>query len=266
MNTKKHTSPMNTTAKQWYSLGYSLRFLLSRKRIFGWSSLLFVITISLTLLVYSLILKYLDSLGGQFWVTAPVHETVWGWITYGGWVVAKYLYLIISRIVTFYLSFLLSYSMTSPGYAFLSSAAEKIHAGEHFDPDAAFTLTGIIRDIIEGIKIALLGVLVTLIAICINFIPGLGQLGVFLLYTYYSALMFLDYPASRRRWSLGQKIQWLRKQRWSSFKIGVLPAFVSMVPLVNVFLMSLFFPLLTIHATLNFSSIELSKKRISQPQ
>ena len=113
----------------------------------------------------------------------------------------------------------------------------------------------------EGIKIAVFGIVVTIVALFINFIPGIGQAAVFLLYTYYSALMFIDYPASRRRWSLGEKIGWLRNQSSPAFRIGVLPALVSMVPLLNIFAMALLFPILTIHATLNFSAIELAKKR-----
>ena len=98
-------------------------------------------------------------------------------------------------------------------------------------------------------------------ALFLNFIPGIGQASVFLLYTYYSALMFIDFPASRRRWSLGRKIHWLQNHSSSAFRIGILPAFVSMIPIVNIFAMALLFPLLTIHATLNFSTIQVAQKQ-----
>ena len=171
------------------------------------------------------------------------------------------MFIVVSRIVAFYLAFLLAYSISTPGYVFLSTAAEKMHAGEYFSPDASLTLPGFLRDIFEGIKIALFGIIVTIVALFVNFIPGIGQVAVFLIYTYYSALMFIDYPASRRRWSLGEKIRWLQINSSPAFRIGVLPAFVSMIPIVNIFAMSLFFPLLTIHATLNFSTIELARKQ-----
>ncbi|PIE63970.1 MAG: hypothetical protein CSA26_10430 [Desulfobacterales bacterium] len=113
---------------------------------------------------------------------------------------------------------------------------------------------------------ALLGILITIVALVVNFIPGIGQACVFLLYTYYSALMFIDYPASRRRWGLGKKLQWMRTHSSPAFRLGIGPALISMVPVVNIFAMALLFPLLTVHTTLNFSEIEISKKKNNLPQ
>jgi CysZ protein len=72
--------------------------------------------------------------------------------------------------------------------------------------------------------------------------------------------MFVDYPASRRGWSLGRKLHWLRTHSSPAFRLGVLPALISMIPLLNIFAIALIFPLLTVHSTLNFSAIELAKK------
>lgn len=245
---------------EWIPLSRSFFLLLSRKRLFGLSFFLILITIGLTWLGYLVTVDFIDSLTGSFMTVPPATESVWGWIKYSGWVTANWLFLVVSRIVAFYFAFLLAYTLATPGYAFLSAAAERIHAGDEFDPDAAFTLRGILRDILEGMKIALFGLAVTVAALVVNFIPGLGQLAVILLYTYYSALMFLDYPASRRRWSLGKKIDWMRVHGGSTFRIGFLPALISMIPLLNIFAIALLFPVLTVHATLNFSSIELAKK------
>ena len=108
-------------------------------------------------------------------------------------------------------------------------------------------------DLIEGVKIGLYGILVSLAALFVSFIPVLGLVLVFLIYTFYSALMFIDYPASRRRWTLRRKINWLVDNRNLAFRLGFLPAVLSMVPLLNIFLMAVLFPVLTIHATLNFA-------------
>lgn len=245
---------------EWIPLSKSFLLLVSRKRLFALSSLLFLITVGLTWLGYLISVDFIDSLTGSFMTVPPASESVLGWIKHAGWVAVSWLFLVVSRIVAFYLAFLLAYSLATPGYAFLSAAAERIHAGDDFDPDAAFTLGGILRDILEGLKIALFGLGVTVAALVVNFIPGLGQLAVILLYTYYSAMMFIDYPASRRRWSLGAKIDWLRAHGGSTFRIGFLPALISMIPLLNVFAIALLFPVLTVHATLNFSAIELAKK------
>lgn len=234
--------------------------MLSRKNLFGWSLILFVITIGLTWLGYQLAIDFIEDLGGNLLPASPAAEGIWGWIKHKGWVGMTWFYLFVSRIVAFYLAFLLAYTLSTPGYVFLATAAEKYHAGEDFDPDLNFTVAGFFIDLWEGMKIAGFGIVITFIALFVNFIPAIGQAAVFLIYTYYSALMFLDYPTSRRRWSLAKKLRWLRSNSSSSFRIGVLPALLSMIPILNIFVIALFFPLLTVHSTLNFSAIELANK------
>lgn len=243
-------------APEWYSLGYSLRFMFRQKRLLGWSVLLFLATILLTAGGYQLSIDYVDKFAGAFMVEPPAAETIWGWVKFQGWKIGKLLFLVITRIAAFYLAFLVAYCLTSPGYVFLSTAAEKLHLGKAFGSEERMTLGLMLADVLEGIKIALFGLFITVVALTVNFIPGLGQATVFLLYTFYSALMFIDYPSSRRRWSLGRKIDWIRLHSGIALRLGVLPAMVSLIPLLNVFLMSMLFPLLTVHSTLNFCAIE----------
>ncbi|PHR29966.1 MAG: cysteine biosynthesis protein [Desulfotalea sp.] len=257
---KQHRLPTGPRAK-WQPLSRSLWLILSRKRLLAWSSLLVLLTILFTWIGYQFAIDFLDELGGQFMTAPPDSGTIIGWITTQAYSAGSWMYHLVSKILAFYLAFLLAYSLTTPGYAFLSHSAEKLHAGEDFDPDAKFCFTGVCIDILEGLKIAFLGILVTIVALFVNFIPGIGQVTVFILYTYYSALMFVDYPASRRRWGLRRKIAWLYRHRIPCFRIGVLPAVISMIPIINIFAIALLFPVLTVHATLNFSAIELANKR-----
>lgn len=245
----------------WVPLSTTLKLIFTRKRLFLWSGILVLLTFGLTWLGYLLTVDYMDELTGNFITTAPDSSSIWGWIKHKGWIVGKWFFLIISRIFAFYIAFLLAYTITTPGYSFLSAAAEKLHAGEHFDPDANFNLSGVIIDMFEGLKIACFGLLITIVALMVNFIPGIGQALVFLLYTYYSALMFLDFPTSRRRWGLGKKLLWMREHSSPAFRMGVGPAIISMIPIVNIFAMALLFPVLTVHATLNFSAIEVHRKQ-----
>lgn len=248
---------------EWVPLYRSLFLMLRKKQLFGWSILLVLITGLLTWAGFLLTMHLMEDATQQFFSIAPATDSILGWIKYGFWVAGDWLFSIVSHILAFYLAFLIAYSLTTPGYAFLSVAAEKLHAGEYFDGDADFNFSGFLIDIGEGIKIALFGVIVTFIAFFVNFIPGIGQATVILLYIYYSTLMFIDYPASRRRWSLGEKLLWLRHNSSTAFRLGVLPALLSMIPIVNIFAIALIFPLLTIHATLNFSAIELAHKPLS---
>jgi CysZ protein len=248
---------------EWQPFSRSIWLIISRKSLFLWSTVLVLLTILLTWIGYHLTVDFMDGLSAKVLSVAPSPDTILGWVKNKVFLAGNWLYHIVSRILAFYLAFLLAYSLTTPGYAFLSISAEKIFAGEDFDPDAKFSLTGVLIDIFEGLKIAFFGVLVTITALFVNFIPAIGQVAVFLLYTYYSALMFIDYPASRRRWSLRRKIRWLSRHSSPSFRIGVLPALISMIPIVNIFAIAIFFPVLTVHATLNFSAIELAQKRHS---
>jgi len=245
------------------SLATSLSFLVSKRSLFGWSTILVLLTIALTWIGFLLTTDLIDTLTSSFFNNAPERASWLGWITYSGWVVAKYLYVLISRLISFFLAFLIAYTLTTPFYGFLSVSAEKIYWGEEFEDDDGFSVTGILTDLFEGFKVAVFGIFITVVALFVGFIPIIGQIAVFLLYTYYSALMFLDYPASRRRWGLGRKLSWLRHHNEQALRLGLLPAAITMIPILNMFLLALIFPLFTVHATLNFSAIELYQRHRS---
>lgn len=245
----------------WIALSTSLGFMFKSKRVFIWSLILIVITIGATWGAFSLGTHYLDMLYLEMFTDQPVPVGWWAIIKSKLWAIISWFYIIGTRIVCFYLSFLLAYCITCPGYFFLSHAAEKIYAGKYFDPDAAFTLKGVLIDLLEGIKIAMLGVVVTFFAFWLNFIPVIGQGTLLLIYTFYSTLIFIDYPASRRRWTLGRKMSWIRENNMIALRIGLAPAVVSLIPFVNIFGMALIFPVMTVHATLNFAAIEIFNKQ-----
>ena len=252
---------MNSATSQpalpaWIPLTYSIAFVLKHVKILGWSLLLVAATGILTWLGYIGALDFITGLTGHFFQQPPESTGLRGWFVVKGWLVLKYLFFIVTRIIAFYLSFLVAYCLTAPGYVFLSTATEKTYLGDAFEFDEGFTVSGVITDVIEGCKIGAVGILATLAALMANFIPFVGQIVVLLIYTFYSALMFVDYPSSRFRWSLGRKIGWVREYYKRSFRLGIFPALISMVPIINIFFMALFFPLFTVHTTLNFIAIE----------
>ena len=161
-----------------------------------------------------------------------------------------------TRIAAFYLAFLTAYCLTSPGYVFLSGTAEHIYLGRKDRQQNRLSPIFLLVDLWEGIKIGIVGLLVTVVALAVNFIPVVGQALVFLIYVFYSALMFIDYPASNNRWSLGQKMDWVRVNPGRSFRLGIFPALISLIPLINVLFMALFFPVFTVHTTLNFIAVQ----------
>ncbi|WP_457574365.1 EI24 domain-containing protein [Desulfolithobacter sp.] len=245
---------------QWIPLTYSIAFLFRHIRLLGWSTLLVAITAVLTWIGYLEAIHFIDGLTGHFFQQAPDLTGIWGWLVGKGWLVVKYLFLIITRIAAFYLAFLAAYCLTTPGYVFLSGAAEKVYLGRQIEQTGGFTPAGVLIDLWEGCKIGAVGILVTMVALAANCIPVVGQVLVFLIYVFYSALMFIDYPASSQRWTLAKKIDWVRTYRSHSFRLGIFPALISMIPVVNIFLMALLFPLFTIHTTLNFLTVQTGEQ------
>ncbi|MCD6292854.1 MAG: EI24 domain-containing protein [Deltaproteobacteria bacterium] len=241
--------------KRWLPLTFSLRFMLRHINLVGLSLLLMCCMALLTWLGYLVTVHFADSLTGHFFQQAPEVVGIIGWFKLKGWWILRWMFLVLSRVIAFYLAFLASYSLTSPGYAFLSVSAEKKYLGEEFASDDGLTWAGIVKDLLEGCKIGAFGLVVIVAALFLNLIPVAGAGLVVLLYIFYSALMFIDYPASRQRWSLGEKLSWIKNQWPRALRLGWLPALISMIPVVNIFFMALFFPLFTVHATLNFVTV-----------
>lgn len=237
-------------------------FLTGHKRLFGLSLLLFAAMLLLTWLGYDIALRAIDAVTSSFFAAAPETGSILGWLKFAGWTVCKWLYLFATRIIAFYLSFLLAYTLTSPGYGVLSASAEKIFLGKDFEDDE-LTVKGLLIDLLEAIKITLFGLVITIAALFINLIPLIGQALTFLVYIYYSALMFLDYPASRLHWHLGKKIKWMFRNNWTGLRLGILPTLVSLIPVLNVFVIALLFPVLTVQATLQFATVEMLQKQKS---
>ena len=256
MNATDPRLPHGAPPASWVPLSTSLFFLLRQPRLLGWSLVLVVLTGTLTWLGFSFSVGWVDQLTGSFFTTPPVVERFWHWPLLWGWTGLKWVFVILSRVVAFYLAFLLAFTLTTPGYVFLSTWAGNRFAARAGEGEARMTLAGSLIDLLEGVKIGAFGLLVTAVALPLNFLPVIGQAAVFVLYVYYSALMFVDYPSSRYRWSLGDKLRWLRSHRAPAFRIGLLPALLSMVPILNIFLMAVSLPLFTVHTTLNFLAIE----------
>jgi len=246
----------NQTPSPWIPIKHSLRLLLTRKQLLAISGLLFMVTTLLTWLGYQLSINFIDNFTSHFFTDSLTATSIWDWVKNQLVMVLKWLYLILSRMIAFYLAFMLAYTVTTPGYVLLSTSAEKLNAGEDFEPLTGLLMTNILYDLLEGIKIGLLGLIITPVVLIVNFIPIIGQLIGFLLYGYYSTIMFVDYPSSRRRWSLGQKISWVKTHPKIALRLGLIPAIISMIPVINIFFMALLFPLFTIHTTLNFTAIE----------
>lgn len=261
-------SPVNNprnaaSSPPWVPLSFSLSFLCRYPRLLGWSLVLVLLTGTLTWGGYHFSVDLIDRFTGSFFLVPPSVERFWHWPLLWGWMALKWIFLVVSRVAAFYLAFVAAYSLTTPGYVFLSTWAGNRYCDQAGEGEATFSFSGALVDLVEGVKIGAMGLVVTVVALAANFIPVFGQAAVFVVYAFYSALMFVDYPASRYRWTLGEKLLWLRRHHTQAFRLGLFPAMISMIPLLNVFFMALFFPLFTIHTTLNFLVIEGRKEPVA---
>ena len=259
MNNEQLSSP---TSYKWISLRDNIRFIFSRPTLIAWSIVLLAATALVTFLGYTFILSGFEALTGNFFKAPPNG----GAFLQFSWHILLWLYLISTRLVSFYIALLLSYTVTFPAYMFLSNGVEKIDAGDSFDSQEGFDISIIIDDLLEGVKIALFGIVVSLILFFVTFLPVLGTVIAFVVFIFYSTLLFIDFPASRRHWTLSAKLRWLYAHPLLSLRIGFIPALVGMVPIMNVLFIALLSPVLTVHATRNFVAVtdnELQKKVVS---
>lgn len=237
------------------SLLKSVKHLFSNGKLVVASLAAVLFMIVLSILMYHQISSWFSSLTVSFFSKPPVLDAFFDYIYYAGWWIIKVLFKGIVIIVSFYISFVISYTTCSPLYSFISIIAEDIHFGKP-DDNADFNFEGVVEDVFQAMKIAGITVLLSIGAFFINFIPVIGQIMAIAIYVWANSLMLIDFPASRRRWKMKRKLLWTKKNPVASLRIGALPTLLSMLPFINIILIAFLFPLLVVHSTLNFVAYE----------
>lgn len=251
---------VSTDVKKGASILKSAKYLFSNGKLIVASLAAILFMILLSILMYHQISSWFTSLTVSFFNKPPVLDAFVDYFIYAGWWIAKVLFKAIVVIVSFYVSFVISYTVCSPLYSFISIIAEDIHFGKP-DADADFTFEGIVEDVFQAMKIAGVTVILSVVAFLINFIPLVGQILAIAVYIWANSLMLIDFPASRRRWPLKRKLLWTKDNVIASVRIGGLPTFLSMIPFVNIIFLAFIFPLLVVHSTLNFVAYENKKEK-----
>jgi len=242
------------------SLIKSAKYLFSNGKLVVASLAAVLFMVLLSILMYHQISSWFNSLTVSFFSKPPSTEVFFDYIYYGGWWIVKMLFRAIVIIVSFYVSFVISYTVCSPLYSFISIIAEDIHFGRP-DDDADFNFEGVVEDVFQAMKIAGVTVLLSVGAFLINFVPIVGQVLAIAIYVWANSLMLIDFPASRRRWAMKKKLEWTKDNPIATLRIGALPTLFSMIPFVNIILLAFLFPLLVVHSTLNFVAYENRRKK-----
>ncbi|MFO7736663.1 MAG: EI24 domain-containing protein [bacterium] len=245
--------------KKYINILESLGFFLKHKSLILLSILILCITFAITIFAGIHVMEWINSFtGGEtFFMEAPATEAWYHYFSLAGWWILKGMFLIISTVISFYLSFLIAYNITSPLYSFLAARSEKLFRGH--SAGAPFNFSGIITDILQALKVSVVMIILSIIAFIINFIPFIGQVAAFLIYVGANTLLFVDFPAGEHRWPLKRKIGWLFQNKITTLRIGLFPTFVSLIPVANVFIFVFIFPVYIVHTTVNFV---LSEKRL----
>lgn len=138
--------------------------------------------------------------------------------------------------------FLLSSVIAAPFNDALSEAVEDILTGRRAPP---FSFRRMVADIVRTIRIELLKVVVYVVVIGPMFVvsflvPGVGQLvslAAFVLTAVYLGVDYIDWPAARREWSVGDRVAFVRRQLPAVAGFGTGVWVLLFIPLVNLLFM-----------------------------
>ncbi len=187
-----------------------------------------------------------DDLGDAVWSLFPQSwEEATGFV--GGLVTAlRWLIELVSGILIalfgLVLVFLLSSVVAAPFNDALSEAVEHILTGGQAPP---FSFGRMMADIVRTIrlevgKVLLYAVIIGPMFLASFFIPGVGQvisIVGFALTAIYLGVDYIDWPAARRNWSVGDRVAFTKRQLPAVAGFGTGVWVLLFIPLVNLFFM-----------------------------
>ena len=211
--------------------------------------------------------SYYDDLAGAVWSLFPESwNEATGWV--GGllsalrWLIELVAGILIT-VLGLVLVLVLSSIVAAPFNDALSEAVELILTGESAPP---FSFSHMLADIARTIRLELLKVLVYLAVVGPMFlasfmIPGVGQvisLVGFALTAVYLGVDYVDWPAARRNWSVGDRVAFTRRQLPAVAGFGTGVWLLLFIPLVNLF----FMPAAVAGGTMLFVALQPPEKGI----
>ncbi len=249
---------IDETLKGGTSLKTAAKAIFSNSKLTVASLTVVLSMVLITIFSYHFISSWIDSLTAPFFDKDPLTEGFFDYLYYFGWLITRMVFKAVAAMVVFYISFIFSYTITSPLYSFISVLAEDIYFGKPEDA-TDFSLDIIIEDVLQALKISGMAIVCTVFAFFVNFVPVIGQITAITFYIVINSLMLIDFPASRRSWDLKTKTLWVRQNLMTTLRIGSLPTLISMIPLANNIILAFCFPLFVVHATMNFAEVEKNR-------
>jgi len=235
----------------------SLLFFRKHRPLIIWTIFILLAIFLITLLFFSFFTRHIE-MNFRFIITEPTADAgaLWSLL----WWFMNGLFSIFLKVVAFYLSFLIAYTVTAPLYQFVSVLAEDIFRGKKVKEDAMPEFEELLGDLKQAALLSVMLFGVTIVALIANFIPFFGPIICFAVLCFSSALLIIDFPTSRLGWELRQKVEWLVAHPLDTLRFGLFPALIAFIPIISPFIMGIVSPLLIVHGTLNFVLMEETRK------
>lgn len=151
------------------------------------------------------------------------------------WVLFKVIFFFVFATIGGYVVIMLM----SPVFALLSEKTEEILTGNEYP----FSADQLMRDVVRGVLVALRNMFIELgyliVFFIVGFIPVIGQFAavvLFLISSYFYGFAFIDYTNERRRLTISQSVQFIRKHKGMAIGNGFVFALVMLIPYCGVML------------------------------
>lgn len=241
------------------SILQAFKAILKSGKLFFASIGVILIMMILTFFFYHRVTSFVTVKTLDFFEITPATDELFSQIYHALKVCSAFLFKLVVNVLSFYLSFILAYALTSPLYSFISIIAEDVYFGKPQD-DAELSLSGIIEDVKQALKVTLAAFLLGVIAFFVGFVPVLGQVAALVFCFFMNALLIFDFVTSRRRWTFVNKAKWLVFHPALTLKTALLPTLISFIPVINTIFTAFLFPVFVVHATMNFACAERGDK------
>lgn len=194
----------------------------------------------------------------HLWIFGEEVETASSWM---GWVFSPLTWIIwlILKITFFFLFALFGGYITiiilSPILTFLSEKTAEIITGEKISFDIMQFTRDVVRAVLITFRNMFLQIGLTIAMMFLNIIPFIGSLaallGNFLVSSYFYGFSFIDYSNERKKLSIKESVQFVRKNKGLSVGLGMLFSICFYIPIIGGVIASFLAIVSTVAATMS---------------
>lgn len=250
----QETSPISLKDKKRITLVDTARLILENNTLLIWFFIIIFISFVVTIFSFSFFTSIVERYSVFPWNNPLIKEVpepsdsfvfIFWWIGFQ-------IHLIISKCITFYFSFAISFAVASPFYAMLSTATEDILNNKNMPLSEQFNIEMLLPYIIASLKLSGAIFLISFLLFLLNFIPLFGQLVIFIIIAAMNAAAIMGIIFWGKGLSISDSIKWFLKNWQISLEIAFIPSFFALIPIINTFLMAFVVPFFIVHGTLAF--------------